>query len=506
MLQATPSSATPERGSIDNWKKNNLLVLSVPVKLDTPKPTSFLNAHTKFSLPLIFEPLVSIGTQQELNPVLAKSWVIGSDNKSIIITIKKHHFFSDNTEVTAKEIAESIKRVCSKESRVSSDLKGLNGCDEMAKGKNSKLGISIIDKYKVKFTINCSPTNFLYQLASPGTVITKLTESGLVGSGPYKLKESDKEHILLIKNPYASKDNQALNSGVVIFYSTWKDLPSLFEKSKPDGAIMYRMQDIWKLKKNDDYITLKINPNITETLVLNNQRFPFNNPLLRQALASEIYNRFNEKCISGAHKAYGLIPYGTGGSIANNLPKSLPEITSQEVFKQVPLLSSERVNVTLHQLADSKIECESQQIIEAAKKYNINLKFKYHNDYQSLKSLYLSHNLDGFIELYVFRNREAYSTLQFFTNTGDNHANVNDRTIDNNLRDAISESSSHLRYQAYQKIVEYMQSQGVVIPLFYTDHALILSKCITGVSNNFLFNPFLYIPKLHKIDNCNIQQ
>lgn len=106
--------------------------------------------------------------------------------------------------------------------------------------------------------------------------------------------------------------------------------------------------------------------------------------------------------------------------------------------------------------------------------------------------------------MYVFRNREAYSILQFFTQNGENNANVKNTIIDDMLKNAIDEPSSHRRFQAYRKIAEYMQNEGIVIPLFYMDHANILSKCLAGTADNFLFNPFIYIPQLYKIKGCNI--
>ena len=488
---------------IPQWKKEGYITLGVPVKLDKLEPTKFLNAHTKLSLPLIYEPLVSIGAQQELRPILAKSWVVASNAKSVTITINPHHFFSDKSEVTSTDVINSIERVCSRKSQVFEDIKGLDGCVERAQGKNTKLGINKIDKYTIAFSIHCSPTNFLYQLTSPSMVITKITHSGLIGSGSYIVQEKTSEYIKLKNNPYASLYSQVLNPGVVIFHAPWDELTPLLKHKKPDGIIMYRMQDVWDIKDNH-YKMLKVNPNITEMLVLNNQRFPFNNITFREAFSSALYNNFNEACIPGAHKAYGLIPYGTGGSIDGNPPKSLPEISTQALFEKIPELAHKKINIILHQLGDSKNDCESRQIIKTANKYNINIKFNYHKNYTSLERLYNNHQLDGFVELYVFKNREAYSILQYFTRTGPNHANISDPTVDTLLQQAISESSSHLRFQAYHRLANYIQEQGIVIPLFYMDHAIIISKCLTGMNEDFLFNPLLHASQLHKIENCSI--
>lgn len=488
---------------IRTWKQKGYITLTIPVKFDALEPTSSLNAHTKFSLSLIYEPLLSIAANQELQPFLAESWLISHDKKSVTINIKKNHYFSDNTEVTSKDVLYSIQRACRPGSKVFEELKGLVGCNDYANGKRIKPEVFALGKYVVKFNIESSPTNFLNQLSSPSFAITKQTNSGLIGSGAYVVTDKNSDYLVLNKNLYSSIDHSAKNNGIVIFYANQHDLPTILKNDKPDGSIMYRMQDIWNIR-NDHYKRVKVNPNITETLVLNNQRFPFNHAIVRKAVLSQIYNHYNVGCIHGAHKAYGIIPHGTGGSIDNAAPDLLTEISAQEVFKEVPALKSKKTKMTIHQLLDLKNECESNQIINAAKHYNIDIKFQYHKNYSTLVPLYINHKLDGFIELYVFRNREAYSTLQFFTKNGENNANIDNSSIDNMLKNAINEPSSHGRFQAYRKISEYMHNEGIVIPLFYTDHANLLSKCIAGTSDNFLFNPFIYIPQLYKIKGCHI--
>src|SRR5689334_21231727 len=96
----------------------------------------------------------------------------------------------------------------------------------------------------------------------------------------------------------------------------------------------------------------------------------------------------------GAHRPYGIIPNGVGGSLANMSPSTMPEIAAHEVFQKVPSLKNKKVSVVIHQLYDVKSDCESNQIIQAAKKYNILVTFKYHKDYSNLAPLYANHSLD----------------------------------------------------------------------------------------------------------------
>lgn|SRR3990167_6965603 len=500
LIVFTCTAFADEIGSlIPKWKqKQGYLIFSVPVKLQKFIPTKTNNAHTIYLLPLVFEPLITIGSKKELLPVLAKSWVVSSDKKSVVITINPNHHFSDGHEVTATDVVESFYRACSPGAQTYTRLSGLSGCYERASQQSiNPTKVSAIGKYEVQFNITSSPTNFLYQLSYLSAVVTKKVGNKLIGSGPYLLNEQQEDYVVLDKNDQYKGKNQAMNAGMIFFYANQNTVSKHLSKDHSDGAIIYRMADIQNFN-NSQYKLIKSNPNIAELLVLNNNRYPFNKSIVRKALAASLYNNFNHSCISGARHAYGIIPTGIGGSINGISPKKLPEYTPKQVFKQVPQLRKRKVIVTIHQLDDLKLECESVQIQETAKKYNINVKFKYHKNYSKFVPLIKSHEVDGFIELFVYLSMDANSILNHFAKAGGNDANISDDNVDRMLNDAITAQSSHTRYQAYNHLAKYMQDQGIVIPLFYMNHGTILSNCLLGIPDDFYISSFISLPKLHK--------
>lgn len=168
----------------------------------------------------------------------------------------------------------------------------------------------------------------------------------------------------------------------------------------------------------------------------------------------------------------------------------------------MPLLKQKPINITLHQLDNTKSICISNAIQKAAQKYNINIRFKYHHDYSTLLPLYRTHQLDGFIELYVFDNREAYNVFESFKKNSGNHANVTDNSIDVLLQQSTQTSSYHNRFQIYHQLAKYMQDNNIVIPLLYMDHGNLMKKCLSGISDDFFFNPYAELPSISKTINC----
>lgn len=242
----------------------------------------------------------------------------------------------------------------------------------------------------------------------------------------------------------------------------------------------------------------------TEVLVFNNQRFPFKEKLIRQALIAEIYNRNKiYRCMNSAEKAYGLIPNGIGGSIANLAPKQLLEITPEDVFKKIPQLKNNFYPVTIHRHSALKNDCEDNELIDAAKKYHINVKLQYHQDYSKLTPLSLTHNLDGFIEFFDIKSREAYTVLQFFVpSSSENYSNTKDKKIDLLLAQALTASSSHERFQGYQVVNKYLLTEGVIDPYYYVGHSNMLNKCLVGIDDAFNFNPYHNLQKIYRKYNC----
>ncbi|HVV69214.1 MAG TPA: ABC transporter substrate-binding protein [Patescibacteria group bacterium] len=498
LFSAVDTLATPASNPINDWKQyKNFLIFAVPVSFGKFDPISFLQAHTKYTLPLVFEPLVSINPNQELEPILAKSWDIDQQHNTITITLNNNHKFSDGSQVTSQDVVNSILRVCSNKSRVSLELEGLIGCNK----QNPQ--VEALNATTIKFKINTHPTIFLFQLASPNAVITKRNLSGeLLGSGPYFLDTLNHDYIILKKNTHYYDPLNIKNDGIIFYYLDKNKVHESLKTERPDGIIMYRTSDLNGLQ-DDNYKTIKSNSNITMIFVINNFHFPFNYKIVREAISAEIYDQHKvEFCVSNSHKAYGIIPTGLGGSIANMSPISKPKINPETVFKQVPSLKDKMAIVYVHRHIDSKNTCEENALIEAAKKYNISMKFIYDADYSILLSLYQNHKADAFMELYVAKNREAYTVLQPFAHNGANVANIKGFQLDNLLNIALSEPSSHKRFQDYNAIAKYIESEAFVIPLYYSDHSNLISQCILGVSKDFYFNPYRIFPSLYKSRGC----
>lgn len=462
-------------------------------------PRGSMNAQMKSAIHLIYEPLLFIDSKQQLQPIIADSWQISRDKKIITFNLGKGHFFSDGTQITSQDVRNSFLHLCHPKSKSASDLKGLVGCQE--KGIEPK--IKVLEPFKIQMEISVHPTVFLFQIASSRIVIFKIENKLLLGSGPYIITDKTDDYLVLRKNVNHAKISRIKNQGLIFRYISERDFIVLLEEIKPDGTLMYRVSATTKIK-HPDYNVIRDQPNITQTLVLNNQQFPFNNVILRRALAAEIYNEQSiEQCDFGVRKSYGLIPKGIGGSIAHVAPKQIPAISSKAVFKSIPQLHRKAADIIVHQHLGRKNNCIQERIQTAGKKFNLNIQFRYHDSYETLWPLYLSHDLHGFVELFVFSNREADSILQYFlSSSAENFANVNYPSLDKKIQAALESKAMTLRFAGYREVNRHLQENAVVVPLYYVGHSNFIQKCVRGFPNDFYIDPFQHLTQLYREKGC----
>lgn len=502
LLFTTSGSYAVELKKTNQYFRNDYLVFTVPNSFNTIEPAAMSSAQTKLLLPLIYETLVKVDDTQQIVPALAKSWHIDLSKRLIEFKIDENHRFSNGMHLTADDVIFSFNSLCSKGGRVAKELIGLDGC---AKDKSILPSIKKIGNYTIQLKFSGNPSIFLHQLASPASGIVKLADGKLYGSGPYAIEKQSHngEYLVLSLNKYFHNSKQIANKGLIIRKLDEKSFAKGLSVTKPDGSLMYRSSSVKKIS-DPDYKIVDDVAFITQALVLNNQKFPFDQEIVRKALLAELYNSGHlESCVDGGTKAYGFIPYGLGGSIANKLIPKMKAITPEEVFRHVPELKENLIEVNIHQHIGRKNLCEKQRLINAAAKFHIKVQLIYHSDYKTLLPLYFNHELDGFVELFVFTNREAYTALLYFDPSDDsNFANIHNSDITLHLNDALNNFSTRKRFSAYQQIVTDLNLHAHVIPYYYVGSSALISNCLEGVLKEFYFNPFEHLKSVYRKKGC----
>jgi len=160
----------------------------------------------------------------DLLPGIAESWTVSADRKTYNFRLKKDFFFSNGRNLEAFDVKKTIERLAQPKYSENKfrwlfadfPVKGIKKYQEQIKKKsvNPDLeGVKVVDPQIVQIILD-KPSPLIFKiLALPQLAIIPKEElerkktnfaSQPVGAGPYYLEKSQKELIVLKKNPYYS--------------------------------------------------------------------------------------------------------------------------------------------------------------------------------------------------------------------------------------------------------------------------------------------------------------
>lgn len=166
-------------------------------------------SYDKYVTRMCFSPLIRYNDKDEIEPVVAKSWKLSDDKKTITFELRDDVKFSDGTPLTAKDVAFTYNILAdpSYDGRNTVHAQDLVGFEEYKADTEGKIesisGINIINDHTIAFTFKeayrINIENFLdsqfilpehvYKFEKGHTDKLKEIQHNITGSGPYKLKK-----------------------------------------------------------------------------------------------------------------------------------------------------------------------------------------------------------------------------------------------------------------------------------------------------------------------------
>ncbi|MFP7364318.1 ABC transporter substrate-binding protein [Corynebacterium callunae] len=247
----------------------------------------------------IYEGLVRIDSAGEIQPLLATSWDISADRTEYTFHLREGVSFSDSSPFNAESAKFSIDRV---KTDWTNGLK--SGMDVVA-------STEVLDEHTLKVTLSKPSNKWLWSM---GTAIgAMMTQSGVdklatvpIGTGPYTVTHWAVGQSLGFSARADYWGERPANDAATIRYfgdatATTNALQS------GDVDIIWAMQAPEQLSILDDYPVEVGTTNGELLLSMNNQRAPFNDVRVRQAV---MYAIDREAVINTALEGYGT---DTGG-------------------------------------------------------------------------------------------------------------------------------------------------------------------------------------------------
>ncbi len=282
-----PASPTPASGGV--------LVRAMTSEPATIDPQGAPSSGLSLVLPYLFDTLVVRDSDNRLHPLLAESWQVAADGRTITMTLRSGVTFHDGSPLTADAVRLTFERFKAKGAK--SPIYG--GIQQIG-------GIEAVDELTVRFTFKEPAANFWSTISMPYAGILSPAsieraaaddKAPLVGTGPFTLGEWQAgQSITLLRNPAYAWGPEIVENRRAPY------LEKLVFKVIPDAATQLAALQAGEVDvifvNNPDHLSkLRQDPNIQlQEAVLNSliylgfntQKAPFNDPAVRRALAHAV--------------------------------------------------------------------------------------------------------------------------------------------------------------------------------------------------------------------------
>jgi oligopeptide transport system substrate-binding protein len=277
----------------------------------------------------IFSGLVRLNTDLQVEPDLAAGWQVSPDGTLYSFYLRPEATFHDGRAVTAADVIYSWQRAAGPDlgsDTVLTYLGDIVGVADMVAGRADSIsGLRAVDDHTLEVRIDAPKSYFLSKLTYPVAYVVDRESVGRPdwqrrpnGSGPFTLDTwKDDEIMILARYDGYYGDPPALAS---VVYQMGAGIPmSMYELGQIDlvgvgGGNLERAQD-----PNSSFADeLRIGVDMCTTYVgFNNQRPPFDDPLVRRAFAMAIDQ---QRIVDGLYQGNAL-------PAAGPLPPGMPGYT-----------------------------------------------------------------------------------------------------------------------------------------------------------------------------------
>ena len=278
----------------------------------------------------VFDGLVQYNEKLEVVPAIAKSWESSEDGTEWTFKLKEGVKFHNGREVKASDVVYSFSRLLDPETKSERAwlFENVEGAIEFQEGKaDSVEGLKAVDDYTVKINLKEPFAPFLSMLCMenasivPKEVIKEKGEQfgqSPVGTGPFEFKSWKQDSkVVLEKNEDYYEENRPYLDKVVyrIIVEGTSAFPEYeqgniyqLDSDVPDGQ-MERVMDP-EGEFAEEY--RQVDRLGTYYLAINNQKEPFDNKKVRQAMNYAVNKEVIAKVVRNGtvNPAYSILPPG----------------------------------------------------------------------------------------------------------------------------------------------------------------------------------------------------
>ena len=319
----TPAQPAPVSGGVLRWSLEGINELPA---LDPPLAGASQSVGV---ISLVFEGLVRLDSDLNVQPAGAESWDIKDGGKTFIFHIRKDLKFANGDPVTAEDFSYSLNRAFSPDfanGNAGYYLSNIVGSTDVTGGKAKTVaGVKVIDPQTLEIDLQTPSVYFLYQLTFPASFVvskkaveanpTAWTDTAF-GTGAFMVKEwKHNESITLVPNPNYWLGKPQLQEINLPFIQDPATALKLYQTGELDimGTYNFPTDQISAVSSNPEF--KQVNQFFVAYIGFNNAKPPFNDVRVRQAFAKAVDKStlINKVLEAAVVQADTIIPPGMPG-------------------------------------------------------------------------------------------------------------------------------------------------------------------------------------------------
>jgi oligopeptide transport system substrate-binding protein len=246
----------------------------------------------------IFSGLVRLDDNLIPAPDIAERWELSDDGRTYTFYLRQDVQFHDGRGVTAQDFKYSWERACDLATgslTAATYLGDIVGAKDVLNGKTGDIsGVTVIDDYTLRVTIDAPKSYFLSKLTYPTAFVVDRNEVAPDGewwrqpngTGPFKLGDWEEENLLVLEKNDDYYGEPAMVDSVI--FQLWSGLPmNMYETGEIDAtgvSLLY----IDKVTDTSGpfYRELEVVPELSFNYIgFNHTRPPFDDVNVRRAFS-----------------------------------------------------------------------------------------------------------------------------------------------------------------------------------------------------------------------------
>lgn len=495
-------SAIKKNKSVDEVSSNSgdLYVheLNIPImEIDSLNPLLTKNQQVSNILKLVYEPLVEIGNNELISPVLAVQWA-QKDELNWIIKLRKNVKWHNDSEFTSKDVVFTINTLLDEnfDSIYRSNVLNI-------------LSVEPLDEYSVVVTLKEKDDFIMYKLTFPiipeyyfknGDVLNNDKNNMPIGTGAYKYTATnDLENYIQLDffdNWWKDKKNVKLNTIYLMKYSTYGEAIKAYKSAKVD--IIITSMANWTKKfgtiGNNIY---RFESSIFDVLIPNTKKGVLSESSVRKAILLSI-NRENivQKVFDSNATIADMPIHVKSKNYFTNLQSDYDLDKAKQVLNNAGWVNNGKswqknkqiLKVTILVNEENYEQVKVADIIkENLNEINIEVIIK-KVSYEKLKSDLIKDSFD-----LAFTSLDIKNELSFLdiinSNNIYNYANYSNENIDN----LINEIYTNYDENVMQSLERIWKDEVPYIGLYFRDDILLTNKSVKGSIEPTWSNPYFNI-------------